>query len=260
MTVCSVCGENLPTDRKVCDVCGTSVPSNPVSGPNQSGAAVTTSDRSPRPVDSPRTISSPVNRICCLCHAIYGSEHDDEFCRCGGELIAAPDIPVDPKRTESLRPSPVESNDTASHYFEPADDKQVPELGSGAFGVPPGPVRPPAGTDCLVVYSEQKTPIHYCPVDKDVTVIGRSDPVRGDFPDLDLGELFDQRTARKISRKHALVLRLRDSQSYLIRPLGGNTGTQIEREMAEPLRDYPLTIGTRMVLGGTVRLKFEKMT
>ena len=121
------------------------------------------------------------------------------------------------------------------------------------------PARPPAGTDCLVVYSDQKTPIHYCAIDKDVTLIGRKDVVHGDFPDLDLGEFFDQATSRKISRKHAIVLRVRDSHSYLLRPLGGNTGTQIEHEMAEPLRDYPLTVGTRVILGGAVRLKFEKI-
>ena len=41
------------------------------------------------------------------------------------------------------------------------------------------------------------------------------------------------------------------------RPLAGNTGTQIEADMVPPLADYPLHPGTRLVLGGSVRFRFE---
>jgi hypothetical protein len=257
MTVCSICGEELPPDRKVCDVCGTNVPSNTPSAANPSLSGPTQSPP-PLPTGGSRPASTPSGRhVCSLCHTIYGPEYDDEFCRCGGELLATSDLPVEPEVSHSL---PAGSNEIAPQRRETTGHVSLPESVPGTATDSTEPIRPPAGTDCLVVYSEQKKPIHYCAIDKDVTVIGRRDEVRGDFPDLDLGKFFEQATARKISRKHALVLRLRDSRTYLFRPLGGNTGTQIEREMAEPLHDYPLTVGMRMVLGGAVRLKFEKMT
>jgi hypothetical protein len=110
---------------------------------------------------------------------------------------------------------------------------------------------------CLVVYSEDRKPIHYCRIEKDVTMIGRSDPVRGDFPDLDLAELFEESVARRVSRKHAIVMRSRETQQCVLRALAGNTGTQVEKELVEPMRDCPLVDGTRVILGGTVRVKFE---
>ena len=64
-------------------------------------------------------------------------------------------------------------------------------------------------------------------------------------------------TARKVSRRHALVLHSRADDSFSLRPLGGNTGTQIEADMVPPLNDYPLRPGTRFILGGGVRFKFE---
>jgi hypothetical protein len=262
MTVCTVCGEELPPDRKVCDICGTSVPASPSPSASRSGSG---SNQSPPPVPTagPQSASTPAGRrVCSLCHATYGPEHDDEFCHCGGELVAAPDASIEPEQSGALKDSGAPGSDGVAPGSErTAGNAATPPVpASGPPVSAAEPVRPPAGTDCIVVYSEQKKPIHYCAIDKDVTIIGRSDPVRGDFPDLDLAEFFDPATARKISRKHAIILRLRDSHAYLIRPLGGNTGTQIDREMAEPLRDYPLTIGTRMILGGMVRLKFEKMT
>jgi hypothetical protein len=53
------------------------------------------------------------------------------------------------------------------------------------------------------------------------------------------------------------VLRARASGTISLRPLPGNTGTQLETEMVLPLHDYPLTPGQRIILGGVVRLKFE---
>jgi hypothetical protein len=119
--------------------------------------------------------------------------------------------------------------------------------------------RPPAGTVCLVVYDAERRPIHYHRLDQDVTRVGRTDAVQGDFADLDLGALFDDETARRVSRKHALVLRSRATRAFVLRPLPHNTGTQIDAARAEELHDYPLRDGTRVVLGGAVRLKFAVM-
>jgi hypothetical protein len=160
-------------------------------------------------------------RECPDCGARYGVDHTDTFCTCGGELVPASSAARSPAQGELL------------------------------------PFRPPAGTVCLVLYSADRRPLHYHPLDRDVTRIGRTDPVRGDFPDLDLGKFFDEPTARKVSRKHAVVLRSRATNTFVLRPLAQNTGTQVETELATELQDYPLREGTRIVLGGVVRLKFE---
>ena len=89
--------------------------------------------------------------------------------------------------------------------------------------------------------------------------MGRQDAVRGDFPDLDLAGLLDESAARKVSRRHAELLRARSTQSYLLRPLPGNTGTQVGKELATPGKEYPLIDGTPIVLGGAVWMKFETM-
>lgn len=160
-------------------------------------------------------------RICPACRRRYDAGRIDVFCDCGAGLV--PDLEL-----ELLAPGPVNA------------DVALPE------GAEPR----------LVVYDDDLEPIHTLPLDRDVTRIGRNDPVRGDFVELDIAALFDAAAARKVSRKHALVLRLRETGTYLLRPLARNTGTQIGGELARELVDYPLAAGTRIVLGGAVRLKF----
>jgi hypothetical protein len=123
----------------------------------------------------------------------------------------------------------------------------------------PSATRPPAGTRCLVLYGPDRQPLHFFPLTKDATLIGRVDPVESSFADVDLGDYLDAATARKVSRRHALILHSRASDVYTIRPLAGNTGTQIEADMVHPEKDYPLPPGTHVILGGAVRLKFEVM-
>ena len=67
----------------------------------------------------------------------------------------------------------------------------------------------------------------------------------------------DESLSRKVSRRHAEVLRARDTQTFTLRPLPGNTGTQVGKELAQPGQNYPLTDGTPIVLGGVIWLKFE---
>src|SRR5262249_27233443 len=156
-------------------------------------------------------------RLCPACHRHFDADYADSFCICGAAL--------------------------------------VPDLGLELAALPapaPEAVSLPGGVARLVVYSAELQPIHTLALDRDVTRIGRNDPVRGDFVDLDVGGLFDAATARKVSRKHALVLRSRETQTYFLRPLAQNTGTQVGSELARELVDYPLADGTRIILGGAV--------
>jgi hypothetical protein len=173
-------------------------------------------------------------RECPDCHKTYGPDYNDTFCACGAELRQAADT-----GTSSTNASGPSSSGKSS---SPGGSSCMP---------------PAIGTACLVVYSADKQPLHYQPLDRDITLIGRTDAIGGTFPDLDLGQFFDEATARKVSRKHALILRSRETGGYVLRPLAKNTGTQVEREMAADMQDYPMTDGTRIILGGQVRMKFE---
>ncbi|MDB5387827.1 MAG: hypothetical protein JWM11_3473 [Planctomycetaceae bacterium] len=257
MTTCAICGEALQPEQKVCDTCGTSVPTS--GAPAITEALMTAASHAPptlpRPVlpaPVPAANSSVPARCCPLCHARYPADYRDEFCRCGGELVAVASASQTQESPRSIEPVSNPGPLSPTPVTAPPQTPVVPD----PIG-PAKPVRPAPGTVCLVVYSEQKEPIHYCVIAKDVTLVGRSDPVRGDFPDLDLSELFDTSISKRISRKHVMILRSRTTGTYSLRPLGGNTGTQVEKELATQLQDYPLTSGTRLVLGGVVRLKFE---
>jgi hypothetical protein len=174
----------------------------------------------PVPVDLPALGPCPPGmRICPACGKTYARDYTDSFCACGVELVEPPPVAEPPRAS--------------------------------------GPKRPAAGTPCLVLYGGDKQPLMYLPLTKDATLIGRLDAVAGNFPDIDVTEFLDPPTARKVSRKHALVLRSRATQKFVLRPLAGNTGTQIEGDMVPALSDYPLTPGMRVILGGAVRMKFE---
>jgi len=166
--------------------------------------------------------TSATDRRCPECAKTFGPHYDDDFCVCGAELV----------QTAPAKPAPAKPASYA-------------------------PIKPPAGTPCIVLYGEDRKPREYFPLTKDVLAIGRLDPVAGDFPDIDLNEWLEPAEARKISRQHALVLRLRTKKEFLLRPLPGNTGTQIEADMVLPGQDQPLSPGTRFVLGGAARFKFE---
>jgi hypothetical protein len=166
-------------------------------------------------------------RFCLACGTHFDPAYADSFCRCGVELISA-------EQLAGL----------------------MDQEGRGGKESA-GPVRPPAGTRCLLLFGPDKQPLHYFPLDKDAILIGRLDAVEGVFPDIDLAAWLDEVSARKVSRRHALVLRSRAGSTYSLRPLAGNTGTQIDADMVPALHDYPLEPDRRIILGGAVRFKFE---
>ena len=251
MPQCAVCDEALQPEQKTCHVCGSTV--------EATAPATSASTSSPPALPPPLPLAPSVSvesdgatsdsaeptttgeRECPACGLTFGASHQDDFCSCGTELQA--------RTSPSASPTELSSPLTAS----------LPPIPSPPEPAPAGTTRPPSGTICLVVYSDTKPrqPVRYFRINKDVVVLGREDVVRGDFPDLDLGSLVDESLSRKVSRRHAEVLRARDSQTFSLRPLPGNTGTQVGKELATPGQDYPLTDGTPIVLGGVIWLKFE---
>lgn len=237
MAECAVCGDQFAPGAKSCGTCGTAVLATVDAAPSRTAPNNPPSSGPSSPTGAGLDGSASADahsRECPECHARYGPDYADEFCRCGVALqIGAAGVA--------------------------ASTPGLPDAEPSVSGSASAPIvaKPPAGTVCLVVYSADRQPVLYHPLDKDVTLIGRSDPVRGDFPDLDLGGVLEPDASRRVSRKHALLLRSRETGAFTLRPLAKNTGTQIEHDLAEDLKDYPVKEGTRIVLGGTVRVKFE---
>jgi hypothetical protein len=163
-------------------------------------------------------------RTCSMCGKVYGPEYTDTFCLCGFELVGNPPPSAPHKEAE---------------MSATLQDKPMP------------------GSRCLVLYGSDKQPLRYFLLSKDVTMIGRQDAVDASFPEIDVAEWLDEASARRVSRQHALVLHSRINDSYSLRPLAGNTGTQLETDMLAAQQDYPLKPGQRFILGGVVRFKFE---
>ena len=273
MAHCSICGEKIPEGSRTCSVCGSSADEFPpmVTAPIQPAPAVSVPKKLP-----------PGARYCPNCAKVYGPKYADFFCVCGTELLKesrvsrpparvfdevppmapileempllAPvldDVPMAPILDEPP-PMAILEEELPLALVAPlaAEDANAPAV--KARGVKPSP-----GTPCLVLYGPDKTPLQYFALTKDAMLIGRLDAVAGNFPDIDLDEWFDRPTIRRISRQHALILRTRATSTFVLRPLVGNTGTQLETQMASPQQDYPLRPGHRIILGGVIRLKFE---
>jgi len=226
MPDCSICGEPIPEGSRTCSLCGSAADDFV---PTAAGMPL-----APTPV--PRELSAG-SRYCPVCAQTFGPDYADAFCPCGTELQSAGAVPMAPILDELPMASIL-------------DDAPTESLKVGC-------VIPPSGTPCLVLYGPDKQPLQYFPLEKDALTIGRLDAVKGVFPDIDLDQWFDRATIRKISRQHALILRTRATGGFALRPLVGNTGTQLETQMLEAMNDYPLRPGHRILLGGAIRLKFE---
>jgi hypothetical protein len=246
MPTCRVCGEDMPDRARTCKECGSALPEFAPAPSAPKRAAKKKAPPPPVPKKLP-----PGQRVCPSCEMVYDTDYTDVFCICGAELIGAPPDAVPPPPGEKR---PKKKRRTERRPAAKAEPPLVPAVEAPA----PQPVeRPPPGTRCLVLYGPDRNPLHWFPLAKDATLVGRLDAPAGNFPDIDVDEWLDATTARRLSRQHALVLRSRVTGEFTLRPLPGNTGTQIEADMAKPMQDHPLTPGQRLILGGVARFKFE---
>ncbi|NOZ78590.1 MAG: cyclic nucleotide-binding domain-containing protein [Acidobacteria bacterium] len=118
---------------------------------------------------------------------------------------------------------------------------------SGITGPPP----PPRDPNARLVLDE--TGDIFQLVDGRDTTIGRSDPVTGIDPDIDLTLSDPQRT---ISRRHARIRRGDDGGFTVIEDVGTMNGTFVNGVRLTAGRPYPLKPGDTLVFG-TVTCRFE---
>jgi hypothetical protein len=244
MADCSICGEKIPEGSRTCAVCGSGADEFFPSG------TMLTLDKPAAPPITPMPTTPPGGSVCPACAKVYGPEHSDPYCACGTELVREVSV-------EGLPMAPLLDEVPMAPFVDELPMAPILDEEPAGTDVKLRAAKPASGTPCLVLYGPDKQPLQYFALSKDAMLIGRLDAVAGNFPDIDLDAWFDRATIRKISRQHALILRTRASASFALRPLLGNTGTQLETQMVQPQHDYPLRPGHRIILGGVIRLKFE---
>ena len=88
---------------------------------------------------------------------------------------------------------------------------------------------------------------HTFVLDKEINLVGRTDPQSNIFPDIDLSR-FDPET--KISRRHARIWR--EGETFLVEDLGSINGTVVNDAVRlGPRQPRPLASGDRLRLGET---------
>jgi hypothetical protein len=245
----------MPDGTRTCKECGSALPEFT---PTASAPKRVAKKKSPPP-PAPKKLP-PGQRLCPSCEMVYDTDYTDAFCICGAELAAAPPKTVEapPVEAPPVVPPPPKKKKRRTERRAAESPPAAPASAPSAEAPPARLLdRPAPGTRCLVLYGPDRNPLHWFPLAKDATLIGRLDAPAGNFPDIDVDEWLDAATARRLSRQHALVLRSRISGDFTLRPLPGNTGTQLEADMVVPMQDHPLTPGQRLILGGVARFKFE---
>jgi hypothetical protein len=290
MADCSICGEKIPAGSRTCSVCGSSVDEFPAAA---TPPARTPTSKVVLPTELPpggsycpgcgKTYEADYADTFCVCGTGLLKELGASAPAVEEPVVALLEEEAPMAVVEEEAPMAVVEEEAPMAVVEEEAPMAVVEEEAPMAVVEDAPVlapvvaeapapaaeeanapgmkvrsaKPSPGTPCLVLYGPDKKPLQYFPLTKDAMLIGRLDAVAGNFPDIDLDEWFDRPTIRRISRQHALILRTRATGSFALRPLTGNTGTQLESQMLAAAQDYPLQPGHRIILGGVIRLKFE---
>jgi pSer/pThr/pTyr-binding forkhead associated (FHA) protein len=112
-----------------------------------------------------------------------------------------------------------------------------------------------------VFHDKEPRVVHTHPVVNDITLVGREDPQRDVFPDLDLGKLpAGEVSSGHASRQHLRLLR--QGSRYYLYVYKGSTGTQVCDRMVDPAqygKRFEIQVGDRIILGGKVRMKLARV-
>ncbi|MEL6181137.1 MAG: FHA domain-containing protein, partial [Myxococcota bacterium] len=113
--------------------------------------------------------------------------------------------------------------------------------------LPAGPPEPESGVLAVAVYHDQEPRVvRYFAIETDTILIGREDPARHVFPDIDLDSLHQEGvSADHVSRQH---IRLTRRPKHLeLEVLQGSTGTQVNRSLLQSGETTPVHAGDRII-------------
>ena len=109
----------------------------------------------------------------------------------------------------------------------------------------------------LVYHDTEARVVHTHRVLNNITLIGREDPQRDIFPDLDLGKLASAGVSASCASRQHLRL-IRQGNDFFLFIYKGTTGTQVNKDIIDESRygrRFPVAIGDRIIIGGKIRLK-----
>jgi pSer/pThr/pTyr-binding forkhead associated (FHA) protein len=137
------------------------------------------------------------------------------------------------------------------------DEPFAGDLAAGAGGKPPPPygppvqeaplsppVSPPAALPVLALLVKESGARLSAPRQPEF-IIGRSDPVRGIFPDVDVTPAGED--THGVSRRHARLF-YRDGQ-YFLEDLNSTNFTFLNRQRLQPGQPYPIKDGDEIRVG-----------
>jgi len=209
---CPSCGYSVAAAEQFCDNCGvqlsheSSVPAASAHAPDAGQSA------------APAVVPSP-SSICANCGSQLSPE--EQFCNTCGLQAAVDDTPI---------PAPLPS-------------EGVPQAIPAAY--PPSSDAPGEGyiTGKLIIKATQAEIM--LPAGKTEMLIGRSDPVRNIFPDIDL--TIHGGDSSGVSRRHSR-LTLQDTHIYL-EDLNSTNYTFLNKQRLQPGQRYPINHGDEIRLG-----------
>lgn len=237
--LCSACGYRNVPGEMFCQNCGVQLapvasapppPPRPLTGPPDISGfpAPAAPQRSPEP-------SRASDGFCPECRAAVSPE--DAFCPNCGVKLSQPG--AEPKKDLSSVGKPA---DSARDSNAPAGlSAQQPPAQQP---LPPLPLAPPVVQPDLVLIVKESGARLAAPQQVDI-IIGRSDPVRGIYPDVDVTPAGGD--THGVSRKHARVF-YREGQYYL-EDLNSTNFTFLNRQKLLPGHPYPVKDGDELRVG-----------
>lgn len=244
--VCSSCGQPVMPGAIFCDNCG-----------NRLGPAAP-----PTPVEAPALVAAPSSGLlpCPVCK--FENIAGAAFCEnCGTSLATLtpqpsaeaipPVIPIaEPIPPEPLAPPVQQPEPATPAYVEyipaPLIDEVPPEIPAAPEEPPVPPAAPPApvyisgslqvaGTGAIIPIPDGKSEI----------LVGREDPVSGNFPDVNLDPY--EALNLGVSRQHC-KLSIQESQ-VMIEDLNSVNKTYLRGLPLVPGQKYPIQDGDEVLLG-----------
>lgn len=248
MKRCDNCFESNSDGATNCVICGDPLDIPQVAGHTSvalAKASPVEDDLQDAPVRAP--LSEPEDDLV---------EPEDDLVEVEVEIVE--DFDEDP--TATIRRPALEPESAPEPAAAPPAPQPQPAQPQPAQPQPPVPDE--GGTIVLQVFHDtEPRVVHAHPVVNDITLVGREDPQRDVFPDLDLGKLpASEVSSGHASRQHLRLLR--QGGRYYLYVYKGSTGTQVCDRMVDPAsygKRFEIQVGDRIILGGKVRMKLARV-
>ena len=174
--------------------------------------------------EASKSTGSTIDGTCPICGEKYGDLSEDPFCsNCGQYLLTIPEEEV-----STLETGPMKAE-------APEEEILVPMEVKGRLVV--------SNTDKEIFFPDGQQEV----------MIGRTDPERNIFPDIDLTSFGG--SAAGVSRRHVRIM-VQASQ-MMIQDLGSTNFTYLNKSKLDPNQSYPLNNGDEIRMAGIILYYYD---